>query len=172
VPRTFLAEGRRLVLRVFGVLGTRAIIVVCLLASASVAIGAWRNLWMTARGTAVDGTVVQQAELLSADFAKGASDHAAGPELVTAKRMYQAVVEFKVGDKAYRIRSQRLAPVHVYPLASSQVVVFYPDHPHDARLRAELPDIWSQAALLLMGSLIGAGTLRWWWWLARRVTSP
>jgi hypothetical protein len=169
VSRSFLGEGRRVVLRLFGVLGTRAVIVICLLVSASVAMGAWRNLWMGARGTAVAGIVVRQDVTLSVD--PGDADSAAGasgPSTVSARRLFQAVVEFNVGDRVHHVRAREAAPVHLYPLGSTQVVVFMPDRPADARLMNELPDMWTQALLLLMATVIGAGAVKWWWWLAKR----
>jgi hypothetical protein len=168
VAHSFLREGRRLVLRLFGVLGTRAIIAVCLLVAAGVTIGAWRSLWIGARGTAVEGTVVRQIESLSADFRDAAQPDHAGLTTAAAQRLFQAVVEYKVGERAYQIAAKRVAPVHLYPLGSSQVVVFFPDRPQDAYLRAELPDMWGQAILLLMGTVIAVGSMRWWWWLAQR----
>ena len=170
MARTFLREGRHLVLRLFGVLGTRAVIAVCLLASVSVTMGAWRNLWMGARGTAVDGVVVRQDETLSADWNAGDQADSSAPRMAAARRLFQAVVEFKAGDKLYQVRARQLGPTHVYPLGSGQVVVYLSDRPEDARLRAELPDMWVQASLLLMGTIVGAGAIKWWWWLAKRRT--
>jgi hypothetical protein len=171
VPRSFLGEGRRLVLRLLGVLGSRAVIVICLLASVSVTLGAWRNLWIGARGTAVVGIVVRQDVTLAVDHTNGGpAAGEVGPSTVPAMRLFRAVVEFNVGDRVHLVRAREAAPVHLYPLGSSQVVVYLPDRPDDARLRTELPDMWAQALLLLMGTTIGAGAVQWWWWLAKRRT--
>ena len=145
---------------------------ICLLASVSVTVGAWRNLWIGARGTAVAGIVVRQDVTLSVDPGDGDSSaaRASGPSTVPARRLFRAVVEFIVGDRVYLVRAREAAPVHLYPLGSSQVVVYLPDRPDDARLRTELPDMWAQALLLLMGTTIGAGAVQWWWWLAKRRT--
>jgi hypothetical protein len=168
VPTAFLREGRRIVWRLSGVLGSRAIIAVCLFVSVAVVIGAWRSLWFGARGSLVDGIVVRQNEAWSADWEHEDGGRAQGPRLAAAQRLYQAVVEFKVGDQLFQVVAKKQAPVHLYPLGSTQTVVFPPGRPREARLRAELPDLWSQAALLLMATVVGAGALRWWWWVARR----
>jgi hypothetical protein len=166
VPRAFLREGRKIVWHLGGVLGSRAIIAVCLLVSVTVVVGAWRSLWFGARGSLVDGVVVRQNEVLAADWDQRAS-RATGPTLATARRVFQAVLEFKVGDRLYQIAAKTSGPV-LYPLGSTQTLVYPPGCPQEARLRSELPDIWSQAALLLMGTVVGSGALRWWWWVARR----
>ncbi|MDO8836870.1 MAG: hypothetical protein Q7V01_14810, partial [Vicinamibacterales bacterium] len=142
MPRSFLSEGRRLVLRLFGVLGTRAVIAICLLASVSVTVGAWRNLWIGARGTAVEGIVVRQDVTLAVDTSDGdAAPVASGPSTVPARRLFRAVVEFTIGDRVHHLRARQATPVHLYPLGSTQVVVFMSDRPDDARLRNELPDM-------------------------------
>ena len=150
-------------------LGTRAVIAICLLVSVSVAMGAWRNLWLGVRGTAVEGTVVRQDVTLAVDTSGGdAAAVSSGPSTVPARRLFRAVVEFSIGDRVYHVRARQAAPVHLYPLGSAQVVVFMPDRPDDARLWDELPDMWAQALLLLMATVIGAGAVKWWWWLAKR----
>jgi len=155
------------VLRLFGVLGTRAIVVVCLLASSSVVVGAWRNLWLGARGVFVDGTVVRQDDVLTLD---GPSDPGPGTDLdrPPARRQYRAVVAFTADGRTYFARARNIAVVHLYPLGSSQPIVFPPGRPELARLREELPEPWAQAAMLAASTIIAAGALQWWWWLAKR----
>ena len=168
VARLFWREGRRLVARILGVLGTRFVIAVCLLLAVSTAINAWRNLWFTARGVAVEGVVVRQEEALLADWRSPESTRADGLRMTSAQRVFQAVVEFKLGERTYEVLSKQRGQVHVYPLGSKQAVVVPVGRPADACIRAELPDFWTQTGLLLMGTVMGAGTVRWWWSMARR----
>jgi hypothetical protein len=156
------------ILRILGVLGTRVVIAVCLLMAVSTAISAWRNLWFVARGVVVNGVVVRQEEELLADWRAAEAGRADGPRMTSAQRVFRAVVEFKLGERTYEVLSQQRGPVHVYPLESTQAVVVPAGRPADARIRAELPDFWTQAGLLLMGTVIGAATVRWWWSMARR----
>lgn len=168
VARLFWREGRRLVWRILGVLGPRALIAVCLLLAISTAINAWRSLSFAARGAVVNGVVVRQEEKLLADWRRADASRADGLRMTSAQRVFQAVVEFKLGDRTYEILSQQRGPDDVYPLGSKQAVVVPLGRPAHARIRAELPDFWSQAGLLLMGTVIGAAAIRWWWSMARR----
>jgi hypothetical protein len=164
----FWREGRRLVLRLLGVLGTRVLIAVCLLLAVSTAVNSLRILWFDARGVVIDGIVVRQEEELLADW-RGADDaRARGLRMTSAQRVFRAVVEFKLGERTYEVLSQQRGPQQVYPLGSKAAIVVPIGRPADARIRAELPDFWTQAGLLLMSTVIGAATVRWWWSMARR----
>jgi hypothetical protein len=155
-------------LRIFGVLGMRVVIAVCLLLSVSTATSAWRTLWFAARGAAVDGVIVRQEEELMAEWHDAGATPADGPRMVSAQRVFQSVVAFKLGGRTYEVLSQQRGPVPAYVLGSTEVVVVPIGRPQDARIRAELPDFWTQAGLLLMATVIGAATVRWWWSMARR----
>lgn len=168
VSGTLFGEGRRVLGRLIRVLGTRAVIVVCLLVAASVGMSAWTNLWFAARSTAVNGVVVRQDERWIADWEGEGVPSAQGPQVAPAQRLFQAVVQFAVGDRTYEVRSKRREPTHLYPIGSTQTVVFPAGQPRRAVLRTELPDFWTQIGLLLMGTLLGAWTVRWWWSMARR----
>jgi hypothetical protein len=168
VARSFWREGRQLVLRIVGVLGTRVLIAVCLLLAVSTAMSAWLSLSFAARGAVVDGVVVRQEEELLADWRGADASRADGLRMTSAQRVFRAVIEFKVGERTYQVFSQQRGPDDVYPLGSKQAVVVPPGRPAHARIRAELPDFWTQAGLLLMSTVIGAATLRWWWSMARR----
>jgi hypothetical protein len=169
VARLFWREGRRLVLRILGVLGTRVVIAICLLLAASTAITAWRNLWFAAHGVVVEGVVVGQEEELVADWRTAEAARAEGLRLTSAQRVFQAVIAFKQGGRTYETRSMQRSPVHLYPLGSKQAVVVPAGRPADARIRSELPGFWTQAGLLLLGTLIGSAPVCWWWSVARRV---
>jgi hypothetical protein len=164
----FLREGRRLVLRLFGVLGTRALIAACLFIAVSVSAGAWRNLWMITRATAVDGIVLRQIEELSADWAAAKPGPAVGVRMTQANRTFKAVVGFKADGKAYEVASAQRSPVQLYATGSSVRVAYPVGQPGRAWIQAEAPDAWPQAGLLLMGTIVAAGAVQWWWWLAKR----
>jgi hypothetical protein len=168
VSQVFFQEGRRLIRRLFGVLGARIVIAVCLLIAASVALSAARNLWFSFRAVAVNGIVVRQDEEWTADWQDRSAPRPGDPRLAAAERVFRAVVEFSVDGRAYEVLSMRAEPVQAYPLGSRQAVVYPAGQPQKARIRAELPDFWTQAGLLLMGTVVGAGTARWWWSMARR----
>ncbi len=168
MAHVFLREGRRLAWRLLGVLGTRAVIAVCLLFAAGVAIPAFRQLWFASRATAADAFVVRQEAELEADWSAGTGRSGREPVLAPARTVYQAVLEFSVGGHTYEVYATRRGPVHVYPVGSKEVVLFPAGEPTKARLRAEVPDFWTQAGLLLMGTVVGAGTVRWWWTMSRK----
>ena len=134
--------------------------------------GAARNLWFSFSGTTAEGVVVRQLEELAVDH-----DHAlptplgkaqAGIQTLAAQRVYRAVVEFRAGGKSYEVVASARATVHLYPLGSKVDVVFPPGRPERARLAPELPDFWVQAGLLLLASVVGAGSGYTWWKLVRR----
>lgn len=168
VATVFLREGRRLVLRLFGVLGTRAVIAVCLFVAVSVSVGAWRHLWTAARASAADGTVIRQIETLSVDWDSARPGPTAGVQMAPASRTFRAVVGFTAGGKTYEVTSARQSAVQLYPTGSSVRVAYPNDHPERAWIQAEAPDAWAQAGLLLMGTIVAAGAVQWWWWLAKR----
>jgi hypothetical protein len=171
VTRSFFDEGRRLVLRGMHLLGTRTAIVLALLLAIGTGVGAARNVWLSF-GTIAEGVVVRQIEELSADWRaqvplpSGARDP--GIQTAAATRLYRAVVTFKDGDRSFDVLSGLRGTVHIYPMGSKVDVVFPPGRPNRARLRPELPDFWAQAGLLLIATMLGAGTAHSWWKLARR----
>jgi hypothetical protein len=171
VTRSFFDEGRRLALRGMHLLGTRAAIVLALLLAIGTGAGAARNLWLFS-GTIAEGVVVRQIEELSADWReqvalpRGARDP--GIQTAAATRLYRAVVTFTDGDRSFDVVSGLRGTVHIYPMGSKVDVVFPPGRPNRARLRPELPDFWTQAGLLLIATMLGAGTAHSWWTLARR----
>ncbi len=169
---TFLREGRRLLLGGLHLLGSRAVVALGLLLAMVAGTGAARNLWLSFTGTTVDGTVVRQLEELSADWRGGTPTPLgaarAGIQAATAERLYRAVVAFQDGGKSYEVVANLRATVHLYPLGSKVDVVFPPGKPERARLRPELPDFWLQAGLLLVATMIGAGSGYTWWKLALR----
>jgi len=172
VTRSFFDEGRRLLLRGMHLLGTRTAIVLALLLAIGAGVGAARNLWLSFSGTIAEGVVVRQMEELSADWREqaalpmGARDP--GIQTAAATRLYRAVVTFKDGDKSFDVLADVRATVQIYPLGSKVDVVFPRGQPNRARLRPELPDFWTQAGLLFMATVLGAGTGHSWWKLARR----
>jgi hypothetical protein len=171
VTRSFFDEGRRLLLRGMHLLGTRTAIVLALLLAIGTGAGAARNLWSFS-GTIAEGVVVRQMEELSADWREQAAlpmgARAPGIQTAAATRLYRAVVTFTDGGKSFDVLSGLRGTVHIYPLGSKVDVVFPPGQPNRARLRPELPDFWTQAGLLLIATVLGAGTAHSWWTLARR----
>jgi hypothetical protein len=172
VTRSFFDEGRRLVLRGMHLLGTRTAIVLGLLLAIGTGVGAARNLWLSFAGTLAEGVVVRQMEELSADWREQVAlpmgARAPGIQTAAARRLYRAVVSFKDGGKSFDVLADVRATVQLYPLGSKVDVVFPRGQPNRARLRPELPDFWTQAGLLLIATVLGAGTGYSWWKLARR----
>jgi hypothetical protein len=172
VARAFLGEGRRLILRGLHLLGSRTIVMLGLLLAIVTGTSAARNLWLSINGTTAEGVVVRQIEELSVDWRNrlpgplGASQ--TGIQTAAAERVYRAVIAFQAGDKSYQVTAGASATVHLYPLGSKVDVVFPPGRPERARLRPELPDFWVQAGLLLVATLVGAGSGYTWWKLALR----
>jgi hypothetical protein len=172
VARTFLREGRRLVLRGLHLLGSRTAVMLGLTLAIVTGSGAARNLWFWFSGATVDGVVVRQLEELAVDW----RDELGGPlgtarsgiQTAAAERVYRAVVDFEAGGKSYEVVANARATVHLYPLGSKVDVVFPPGKPERARLKPELPDFWMQAGLLFAATLVGAGSGYTWWKLARR----
>jgi hypothetical protein len=170
VARAFLREGRRLILSGLHLLGSRVLVVLGLLLAIMTGTSAARNLWLSINGTPAEGLVVRQVEELSVDWRDrlpGPLGHSqTGIQTAAAERVYRAVVDFQAGDKSYQVIANASATVHLYPLGSKVDVVFPPGQPGRARLRSELPDVWVQAGLLLLATLVGAGSGYTWWKLA------
>jgi hypothetical protein len=154
-------------------LGSRMVVVLGLLLAIVTGAGAARNLWLYFPGTAsVEGVVVRQIEELAVDW----RDDLPGPlgtrqsgiQTAAAERVYRAVVEFQAGGAAHEVTAGARARVHLYPLGTKVDVVFPPGRPERARLRPELPDFWVQAGLLLVATVVGAGSGYTWWKLVRR----
>ena len=172
MARAFLREGWRLALKGLHLLGSRTVVGLGLLLAVMTGASAARNLWLVFTAVTVDGVVVRQLEEWSADWREqlpgplGTST--AGIQTAAAERLYRAVVEFQDGGKSYEVVANARATVHLYPLGSKVDVVFPPGKPARARLRPELPDAWTQAGLLLVATLVGAGSGYTWWKLALR----
>ncbi|HSP92599.1 MAG TPA: hypothetical protein VLN08_16910 [Vicinamibacterales bacterium] len=178
----FLREGRRLALGAMHLLGSRTLVALGLLLAILTGAGAVRNLWLWRTGATVQGVVVRQLEELAADWTGGLPEPLGarrfGIQTTAATRVYRAVVEFQAGGASYEVIAGARATVHLYPLGSKVDVVFPPGRPERARLRPELPDIWVQAGLLFLSTVVGAGSGYTWWKLAlrraarRRVVKP
>jgi len=149
--------------------GLRIVLLGCLLVSATTVIGAWRHLWFAFNGITIEGLVVREAEELAADWGdRSAGPQISGVQLAPARRLYRAIVEFKDGERTYLIEAQARGPAAIYPVGSRVDVVYARGRPDGAKLRPELPDFWTQAGYLLMGTMLGAGAAYWWWKLIRR----
>jgi hypothetical protein len=170
VARAFLSEGRRLILRGLHLLGSRTVVMLGLLLAMVTGTSAARNLWLSINGTTAEGVVVRQIEELSVDWHNrlpgplGTSQ--SGIQTAAAERVFRAVVDFQAGDESYQVIAGAASTVHLYPLGSKIEVVFPRGRPERARLRPELPDFWVQAGLLLVATLVGAGSGYTWWKLA------
>jgi hypothetical protein len=172
VARAFLREGRRLILRGLHLLASRTAVMIGLLLAIVTGGGAARNLWLWRTGATAEGVVVRQLEELSVDW----RDELPGPlgaresgiRTAAAERVYRAVVDFQAGGKSYEVVANARATVHLYPLGSKVVVVFPPGQPERARLQPELPDVWVQAGLLFVATMVGAGSGHAWWKLVLR----
>ena len=168
----FLREGRRLALKGLHLIGSRTLVVLGLLLAVITGAGAAGNLWLSFTAATVEGVVVRQIEEWSADWRDqlpgplGTST--AGIQTAAAERLYRAVVAFQDGGKPYEVVANARATVHLYALGSKVDVVFPPGKPERARLRPELPDVWTQAGLLLVATLVGAGSGYTWWKLVLR----
>jgi hypothetical protein len=134
--------------------------------------GAARNLWLSFTGITAEGVVVRQMEELSVDWRDELpgplSSSQTGIQTAAAERVYRAVVDFQAGGTSYEVIANARSTVHLYPLGSKVDVVFPPGKPERARLRPELPDFWVQAGLLLVATLVGAGSGYTWWKLMLR----
>lgn len=149
--------------------GLRIVLLGCLLVSATTVVNAWRNLWFAFSGVTAEGLVVRQAEELAADFDSPApAPRTPGVQMAPARRLFRAIVEFTDDGRTYSLEAQARGPVHIYPLGSHVDVVYTRGRPGGAKLKPELPGFWTQAGLLLMGTMLGAGAVYWWWKLIGR----
>jgi hypothetical protein len=149
--------------------GLRILLLGCLLVSVATVMIAWRHLWFAFNGVTVEGLVVRQAEELAADWDDpSAGKRISGVQMAPARRLYRAIVEFGSGERSYSIEAQARGPADLYPVGSRVDVVYARGRPDGARLKPELPDFWTQAGYLLMGTVLGAGAVYWWWKLLRR----
>lgn len=149
--------------------GLRIVLLGCLLVSATTVMSAWRNLWFAFSGVTVEGLVVRQAEELAADWDDpSAGKRISGVQMAPARRLYRAIIEFKERERTYSIEAQARGPVHIYPLGSHVDIVYARGRPSGAKLKPELPDFWTQAGYLLIGTMLGVGAVYWWWKLIRR----
>jgi hypothetical protein len=163
-------------------IGLRVVLLYLLYVSVTIVAAAWGQLRFTITGIVTEGLVVRQAEELVADAgpagpADGKDNGIAGRfavQLVKARKLYRAIVEFRDGERTYATASAELAPVHLYALASHVDVIYPRGRPQDARLKPELSSVYAQAWLLLLGTLVGSGAAYWWWKLfgPRRRTGP
>lgn len=172
VAGAFLREGRRLALRGLHLLGSRTVVVLGLLLAVMTGTGAARNLWTAFTCHRVDGVVVRQVEELAADWS-GAGGAAVAPsqaalQTAAAQRVYRAVVAFQDGSRAYEVMANARAVIHLYPLGTKVEVAYPTGKPERARLGPELPDVWVQAGLLFVATVVGAGSGYTWWKLALR----
>ena len=153
-------------------LGSRTVVGMGMLLALVTGIGAGRNLWISFSGTTAEGIVVRQIEELAADWpgasAGAGGDGRGGVETAAAQRVFRAVVAFQDGSRSYEVTASARAIVHLYPLGSKVDVVYPRGRPERARLRPELPDFWIQAGVLLVSTLLGAGSGYLWWKLAIR----
>ena len=131
-----------------------------------------RNLWFSFSGATADGVVVRQLEELTVgserELPAPLGRAGSGIQTVAAERVYRAVVGFQADGRSYEVVASARATVHLYPLGSKVEVVFPPGKPERARLAPELPDSWVQAGLLLLASVVGAGSGYTWWKLVKR----
>lgn len=165
----FFREGRRLLVRAMHLLGSRTVFFVCLLLAITTAFGAARTLWFAMAGRVAEGLVVREVSELTADWTKPAAESTAPPlQTATATRVYRAIVRFESEGKAYEVASQLSSTARLYPVGTKVDVVYPAGAPSRAKLRPELPDFWSQAGVLLMATVLGAGTLWGWWRSARK----
>lgn len=154
------------------VLGSRTVVILGVALAAWTGYGAAKNLWLALSGDVVEGVVAAQIEELPADFQIAAPPppgaQAQGAGMTEARRLYRAVVRFQDEGRSFDVAAQASAHVRLYPTGSKVDVIFPPGRPDRARLRPELPDSWGQAGLLLVATMLGAGSARLWWRLARR----
>ena len=163
-------------MRAIHLLGSRTVFFVCLLLAITTAFGAARELWFARTGLLVEGVVVREVEELTADWTAPAPSSAPaaaslGVQTAAATRVYRAIVRFR--DKGspfdwHEVPAQLTSTARLYPVGTKVEVVYPAGAPGLAKLRPELPDVWSQAGLLFMATVLGAGTVRGWWKSARK----
>ena len=149
-------------------LGSRTVFFVCLLLSITTAVSTARTLWFSMTGQVVEGLVVREVEELTADFAapEPGTPHPA-VQTAAAARLYRAIGRFQDSGRSFEVPAQLRSTARRYPVGTKVDVVYPSGEPGRAKLRLELPDFWSQAGLLLMATVLGAGALFGWWRSAR-----
>jgi len=174
VARSFFREGQRLLVRAIHLLGSRAVFFVCLLLAVTTAFGAARTLWFSMTGLVVEGLVVREVEELTADWTAVAPSPAAaspGVQTAAATRVYRAVVRFRDSGRPFdwhEMPAQLTSTARLYPVGTKVDVVYPAGAPGLATLRPELPDVWAQAGLLFMATVLGTGTVYGWWKSAKK----
>ena len=150
-------------------LGSRTVFFVCLLLSITTGFSAAQTLWFSRTGTVAEGRVVREVEELTADWTPPPPAPAGqAVQTATAVRVYRAIVQFQAGGRAFEVMAQLRSTARLYPVGTKVDVVYPAGRPGRAKLRPELPDAWSQAGLLLMSTVLGAGTAYGWWHSARK----
>ena len=148
-------------------LGSRTVFFVCLLLSMTTAYSASRTLWFSLTGLDAEGLVVREVEELTADWTSAASPRAS-VQTAAATRVYRAVVRFQENGHSFEVLARLRSTARLYPVGTKVGVVYPAGAPGEAKLRPELPDFWSQIGVLLMATVLGAGTAYGWWKSARR----
>jgi hypothetical protein len=180
VPGAFFREGRRLFLRAMHLLSSRTLFFAGILLSITTAFATAQTLWFSLAGKVAEGRVVREVEELAADWTSPASVLSRpGVQTARAARVYRAIVQFQIKDPAdaavagnagrvFEVSAQLRSTARLYPVGTKVDVVYPPGKPGRAKLRPELPDFWSQAGLLLMATVVGAGTAYGWWKSAKK----
>ncbi|MCX6551281.1 MAG: hypothetical protein NTY02_09820 [Acidobacteria bacterium] len=107
--------------------------------------------------------------VVSADWTDpGAAVPGAPIQTAAATRLYRAVVAFQDGGRGFEVLARMRSTVQIYPTGTKVDVVYPRGQPGRAQLRPELADFWSQASVLLMATILGAGTAYGWWTSTRR----
>jgi hypothetical protein len=66
------------------------------------------------------------------------------------------------------VPAQLTSTARLYPVGTKVDVVYPAGAPGLATLRPELPDVWAQAGLLFMATVLGTGTVYGWWKSAKK----
>jgi hypothetical protein len=166
------SRSRRILVTVAHVLGSRTVVILGLVLAAWTGYSAAKNLWFVFNGRVAKGVVASFVEQLSADWQISPDVplglRVQGVGVSTAQQVYRAVVTFSDGGRSFNVLTNARATARAFPVGSKVDVVFPPGRPERARVRPDLPDTWSQAGLLFVATVLGAGSLRLWWRLARR----
>ena len=116
-----------------------------------------------------EGLVVREVEELTADWSAPEPGTPRPPvQTATATRVYRAIVRFQDNGRSFEVPAQLRSTARLYPVGTKVDVVYPAGAPGRAKLRPELPDFWSQAGLLFMATVLGAGTVYGWWQSARK----
>jgi hypothetical protein len=169
MPGGFFREGRRLFVRAMHLLSSRTLFFIGLLISMTTAFGAAQTLWFSLAGTEVEGRVVREVEELTAEWPSPVlAVTRPDVQTATAVRVYRAIVQFPDNGRVFEVSAQLRSTARLYPVGTKVNVVYPAGRPARAKLRPELPDFWSQAGLLLMATVLGAGTAYGWWKSAKK----